>query len=160
MALTEDERGRVASALEAGPWSDTMARKLADLKLPEELHQFALNYNVNDSLNPIRFIIRSALCDKGTALYAYWLFDEIILTPPERQGPPEPDEEWNAAALVAEIEERFTTGFYTRQEIAFDPREELGWNEEDERRFKAREFTFPGEMLQVTPGRPVDRERI
>jgi hypothetical protein len=157
MALSEDQRERVISALQAGPWSDSMARKLGELRSSEEIHQFALNYNINDGFNPIQFVIRSPSCDKGTALYAYWLFDEIILAPPG-QREPEPDEKWDAASLVKEIEERFTMGFYGNQEIAFDPRKELAWTEEEEHRFRAGEFGFSGEMLQATPGRALERE--
>lgn len=158
MPLSKSQRKRVRAALAAGGASNVVA-SLADLQSPEELHQFALHYNVNDGFLPIRFLIRSPLCDKGTALYAYWLFDEIVLG--ERLDPePEPDEEFDAPPIIAEIEERFLSGYYTHQEIAFDPREELAWTEEEERLFVLGEFSFPGEMLEVTPGRPVEREAL
>ena len=161
MGLTAEQRQRVMAALEAHPRSEEVLRRLEDLQTPEELHQYLLNYNCNDGLGPVRHVIRSALCDKGTALYAYWLFADWLMSPPERRRV-NPDEHWDVGGLVGEIEARLLAGSYREGRIAFDPREYLGWNRIDEYRYrKLREAgrpPFPPEMLEPTRGERVEPE--
>lgn len=133
------------------------------LQTPLELHQFALNYNCNSGFRPLRRLVGSLLCDKGTALHVYWQFADVVWTAPEDHDT-DREEDWDAAGLIAEIETRFASGFYQRQEFAFDPREWLEWSRIDEYRWqKARQagkLAFPEEMLQATPGEEVEREWI
>lgn len=158
MKLTSEQRERVRFVLENEPMD---ALHMDVLQSPLELHQFAINYNCNAGFRPLRWLIRSPLCDKGTALYVYWQLGDVVWTAPEDRDVGR-EEDWDAAGLIAELETRFAAGFYQHQEIAFDPRGWLEWNRIDEYRWqKARQagtLTFPEEMLQATPGEEVDPE--
>jgi Domain of unknown function (DUF4274) len=161
MSLTAEQRQRVMAVLEAHPRSEEVRRHLDALQAPEELHQFLLNYNSNDGVSPIRHIIRSDFCDKGTVLYAYWQFADWLWSPPERRRV-NPDEHWDVGGLVGEIEARILAGSDRDERIALDPRNYLGWDRIAEYRYRklreAGRLPFPPEMLEPTRGERVEPE--
>ena len=159
--LTETQRKRIDLALSA-PTRDEIVRSVNKLQTSIELHQFALNYNVNDGFRPLWAIIRNSNCDLGTAVYIYWQFANCLLPPVEIPPPESPNQEWDAKGLTQEIENRVQSGSYQCQTIAFDPRTSLGWNSIVEYRLqRAKEegvLSFPVEMLNPTPGQVVEQE--
>jgi hypothetical protein len=112
-------RQRVRRALELG--GADAADAVATFTTAEELHQYALNVNVNDGLLPIRSLAEHPACDRGTALYVFWqftdLFDTLDASPRETAADPE----WDAAGLLARIAERLRTNAFRSAEVAFDP---------------------------------------
>jgi hypothetical protein len=89
---------------------------------PTELHALAFSWNWDDDLKPMSEIIRSPICDKGTALLIYWYAGPVWLY----QTYANEDEikgsyERERYRLVKEIEEKYTSGFYKSETINFDP---------------------------------------
>ncbi len=83
----------------------------------EELHQFVLNYNFDDSYEPLIWLVNQKICDKGTALSLYWML--------------EPDFHYNKGntkifeesyKLIKLIEEKYLTEFYETEWFSFNPK--------------------------------------
>jgi hypothetical protein len=115
--LTKEEKERVRQAFED-------ESKVSALQTPGELHLFAGQWNYGDFPEPLFSIIRNPECDKGTALYIYWLSDpvsffELYLNEDEAasQG------EWTLGyyRLLSEIQERIMSGFYSNERISIEP---------------------------------------
>lgn len=115
--MNEIEREQVKRALRLN--GDAMVRGVERLTSSEQLHQFVLNYNVNDGYLPIRAVINHRACDKGTALYIYWQF--AASSPAPKSATPK----YDAAALLREIETRFQDGSYGTAEYHCDPTTEF-----------------------------------
>ena len=69
------------------------------------------------------------------------------------------DAEWDFAGLAREIEERWSSGFFVNQSIAYDPKPDLGWNRVSEYRYRRLveqgQARIPSYMLEPTPGTPM-----
>lgn len=129
---------------------------------PEQWHQVACNWNWDNGEQELRWIIRQPSCDRGTALLVYWhggprwyaqyaTRDEV------------PRHELEGYALVREIEHRYLTGAYTRQELAFDPHADYGVSERGYDWTLAyadlpNRHPIPELMYVASPGRVVGRD--
>jgi hypothetical protein len=102
---------------------DAQIAAIKSLQSAEELHQFALNHNINDGVAPVFAVLANPYCDAGTALYEYWLcwpgFDG--LEPRADRADLSPDLD----ALRAEIIRRLESRTFSSALIRFDPREGL-----------------------------------
>ncbi|OJW00816.1 MAG: hypothetical protein BGO39_20485 [Chloroflexi bacterium 54-19] len=135
---------------------------LAQLTTPEELHQLAWKYNWDDGAGIPDWIIKQPFCDRGTALLLFW------------RAAPGPcyyayanREELSQTKtllfdldfydLVQEIEEKYLSGFFSQQNIAFNPANDQGtdWIKENLDVKVKREI--PAIMLEPTPGRVLER---
>ena len=92
---------------------------------PDDWHKIALGWNWDNGHQPLAWIAQQAECDKGTALLIYWQGGAIWLQQYDRREDV-PTWEVDAYDLVRDIEARYIAGFYTRQKIAFDPRDDKG----------------------------------
>lgn len=98
---------------------------------PDEWHKIASGWNWDAGVEPLDWIIRQPQCDQATALLIYWKGGPGFLAQyGSRHEVPS-----HALAnydLVKEVERRYVAGFYTRHEIAFDPRKHSGldWTQE------------------------------
>jgi hypothetical protein len=160
MALSQEQRERVRQVLLTEPF-ETLAERVASLLSAEELHQFAMNYNCNDGFLPLWALLRDPLLDRGTALYVYWLFEYEVWLPSAQRKRRE-DADWDVAGLLAEIEERMTSGAFHRERIAYDPNPGRDWNSVRQYRIRklreAGQLPFPEVMLEATPGEQVEQE--
>jgi Domain of unknown function (DUF4274) len=158
--LTQEQKARPNFVFAGHPGLD-MVERLTKLETPLELHQFVLHYNVNDSFRPSRAIIRNPLCDRGTALYAYWLFEAIAVSRQQTYHFPE-SEDWMAnwgigLSLVEEIEERYLADSYKTRLFRFDPTE--SWTKASLLSLLKKNggrLPFPVEMLMPTPGEKIE----
>ncbi|HSH04837.1 MAG TPA: DUF4274 domain-containing protein [Anaerolineae bacterium] len=86
---------------------------------PSKWHQIVQNWNPDDGIRPLYWLIRQSECDRGTVMWLYWHT---------------PEEAWRDFTeqyldnymywLFTEIEQRMMLGYYQRQEIAYDPAED------------------------------------
>lgn len=147
--LTEEQIARVEEIY----YSDDGASlsEVASLRTTEELHYFATLWNWDDHADAIFPIIRNPLCDRGTALYFFWLTDPVHFF--ESYATAEDIEEWNTFRrgyfeLLCEIQQRMEDGFYTVETIAVNPREIAVGETQSEKLKKP----IPDIMLQPSKG--------
>lgn len=136
---------------------------LQQITTPEELHQLAINYNWDDGIGIPDWIIRQPFCDRGTALLVFWRAaprpyygyanrDEVL----KKQGGIF-DDEVDYYDLVKEIETRYLAGFYSQQNIAFDPNNDEGTiRTQIYLEYEAKQ-ELPPIMLIATPGKILER---
>lgn len=89
---------------------------------PEEWHHVASNWNWDNGFKSLQWIIRQPNCDRGTALLIYWMggADHMLLGGREAVS----DLFTDHFDFLKEIEDRYTSGFYNREQIVFDPADE------------------------------------
>ena len=119
---------------------------------PEDWHQIALHWNWDQGNAPLWWIIQQSTCDRGTALLLYW-----------RGGPPwytryathddVPDWARPGFDLVQTIETRYLAEGYTRQEIAYDPRNDDGMDHTVEFNHNKIRRPIPMAMTVATEGK-------
>jgi hypothetical protein len=94
---------------------------------PDEWHQVAGSWNWDTDPEPLRWIIRHPLRDRGTALLVYWYsgprYFAQYLTRSEV-----PSYELEGYDLMTEIEQAYLANRYTRAEIAFTPHDDGGYD--------------------------------
>ncbi len=121
---------------------------------PDDWHQVAWNWNWDSDETYLRWIVRQPNCDRGTALLIYWYGQPGVCAEyASRDAVPEFSQD--AYDLLMEIETRYITGGYTRQEIVFDPRNDTGFDGYDwtgEYDADSAKRPIPALMLQATPG--------
>ena len=154
--LTGAERKRV---------NDALQRKLdyKKLRTPEEWHQFALHWNWDDGFAPLQWIIEQPLCDRGTALHIYWHASPTWFYQFDgREDVRAHNGNIDEYDFLKNIEARYLSGFYTRQEIKFDPFNADG--DGDDLTATSAGVTLkqelPPELKQVTQGEIVLREEL
>ncbi len=97
---------------------------------PDDWHRAVPNWNWDDGIAPLLWIIRQRDCDKATALRAFYLSrpGEFLDCGGDRRLVPAGLVE--VFDLIAEIRRRFLDGWYTRSSLCFDAdeafREEAG----------------------------------
>lgn len=134
------------------------------LQTPEEWHQLALHWNWDDGVEPLLWVTRQPLCDRGTALYIYWGASPTWLYQFKDRMDVLANEAYSIEIydLIKEIEVRYTAGFYTRQQIRIDPRNAT--YEGDDLTVcshgKALQQKVPGLLHLVSPGTTVPREDL
>ncbi len=94
---------------------------IAALTGAEQVHQFALNYNVNDGLSPVRALLAHPACDHGTALCIFWLFEDAHDMPAD----PGLDPEFDVLALLTALTSRLREARFASCDIHFDPTQGL-----------------------------------
>lgn len=148
MKLTEEQTERVERALQGEV-------EVKELQTSEELHAFADDWNWDSGVEPLLEIIRNPLCDKGTASLIYWRADVISFY--EAASREEVNEyEIEVYDLIKEVEAKFVSGFYTQQNIRFDPKDDgADWVRKHPGEL-AQEI--PEELMKPTPGEPLKRD--
>ncbi|TDQ11407.1 DUF4274 domain-containing protein [Pedobacter metabolipauper] len=110
----------------------------------EEWHQFVQHYNYDDGIGPMQWMIEQKIIDKGTVLCLYWHLQPDYYQTQETRNPNNPE-----FKLIMDIEEKYTTGFYEREQFSFNPADQFNTDH------TIPPF-IPGEMLEKTLGIPFD----
>ena len=112
-----------------------------------EVHYFVTQYNWNDGLNPLKWLVNSELCDKGTALYVYWSFDVLYLLDPSDEMTAEINKQ--AKSLILELQNKYLSGFFRKNEIKYDPIEDGQIGKVDVYKIKKGIYKIPIEMTMA-----------
>ncbi len=86
----------------------------------DDWHRGVVDWNYDDGLEPLIWIIRQAACDKATALMVFYLLRAGQFVDYRGDRTKVPGHSVEAFDLVTEIRRRFLDGFYTRSTLAFD----------------------------------------
>jgi hypothetical protein len=118
---------------------------------PEDWHQVAWHWNWDSGVEPLRWIIRQERCDRGTALLIYWCGGPRYLAQYAERGevPFYALEDYD---LNMAIEAAYLAGRYTSTQIAFDPRNDLGYDWTAEYADQLYRRPIPEHMYAATPG--------
>lgn len=108
--VSKEEKRLVRSFLER----DITKKEFAKLESSEALHLFASEFNWDNDIRAMHWVVESKLCDKATAMMVYWLAS------PAHQCATN-DECSEASGLIRKIEENVGNGFYRNQNIYYDP---------------------------------------
>lgn len=149
MTLNEATRERLITSLRDG--------NISALESAEELHVFAVNWNWDWGIKPLLEIIRSQLCDKGTALLIYWYCSPVAFYKRHQsQESVLDDYERRIYKLMKEVEQKYSQGFYTHQTIEFNPAKD--WQEP----YGGEELKqpIPTIMFEPTPGQTINKADI
>lgn len=91
---------------------------------PDEWHQAALGHNWSYDIAPLFFISRHQDCDLATALHIFYATDPKEMA--KHNFDPSRTDRHRDLRLVLGIRDRVLSGFYTRKELRFDPKERFG----------------------------------
>ncbi|MBX9858650.1 MAG: DUF4274 domain-containing protein [Sphingomonas sp.] len=94
---------------------------------PDDWHRYALNYNWDDGISALRWIVSQPMCDLATALLIFWR-GEPTGYDYETAEPAMDDDIYAVAAMLRYIAERFNTSGYPRAEIAYDFLDAAGYS--------------------------------
>lgn len=131
------------------------------LKNPDQWHIFALNWNWDDGFQPLQWIIRQNNCDKGTALFIYWHADPVVYCQySDRSEVVLGGKNVELYDFIKEIEVKYTSNFYTRNRIKFNPPNDDGynWTSGYDRTMCRQEI--PEAMTFSSPGNYIKREPL
>jgi len=154
MQLTEEQIAQVENIYLALGEEDEfdLEAAVADLQTSEQLHLFVYNWNWDSGVEPLFSVIRHPQCDKGTALYVFWLTDPVYLFDQYGEGDQPRDWEQEYYNLVVEIRDRFRAGNYALENISCDPKQvAVGLF-----KFDALKQEIPEGMRQPTKGQDID----
>jgi len=121
---------------------------------PDDWHKIALGWNWDSTHEPISWIIQQTECDRSTALAVYWYGGAGWYVQFEnREAVPD----WSLPNydLIKDVEQRYVRGFYTRQEIAFDPHNDDGHDWTSEYGDEAVKQPIPALLRESLTGRIV-----
>ncbi len=129
------------------PKGDPLRRWL-EQATPEERHLFVSGWESDAAAAVLDWVIRRPDCEKATALMAYWLNSPVYFA---EYGPTDDDDVdlQTSFRLLREIEDRYLTGFYQRQSIAFDPSKAFVSKMDLAERYR-----------QITPVEPIPAEML
>jgi len=116
---------------------------IREMESAAELHVFISNYNWDDGEVPIHEVLKHPHCDRGTALFIYWLAADVFTA-----GRPTEHPEYS---LALEIERRMLSDGFPSAQIRYDPSE----HEHFVVKVKA-VHPLPEIMTVPTPGEPLD----
>ncbi len=122
---------------------------------PDDWHKVAKGWSFNSDAWALTWVIRQAECDRGTALLIYWRAAPGWYQQYGGRGEVRKLDSVEMFDLLREIERRFLSGSYTRQEIAFDPRNDDGM---DRTKFYVDvtvKHPIPRELYAPTTGRKI-----
>lgn len=153
--LTDEERSLIVRAFRGWEIDCDQREFEALLQTSEGLHLYAKHYNWDDGPAEMLKIIRNPSCDLGTAIMIYW------------SGGPGWDCQYTNRSevsvyerdtydLLREIEERVGAGFYRRQSIRFDPRDEDGHDYTQRYADVECQRQIPLYMYAATPGESLE----
>ncbi|MBL7717372.1 MAG: DUF4274 domain-containing protein [Flavipsychrobacter sp.] len=89
---------------------------------PLELHFIADNYNWDDGVELLDWIINSPLCDKATAMMLFWRAQPDYYT--EYATKEEANYDGDIWMLLQRIIQNVEKGFYTHQQLEYDSRKD------------------------------------
>lgn len=97
------------------------------LQTTEELRLLAERFNWDDDPDVLFPVIRNSKCDKGTALFLFWLSDPVSFfelwgSEEEALATGEWSRDWYH--LLVEIQSRYVAGFYKESDFHVDPKKE------------------------------------
>ena len=113
------------------------------LKSPIERHHFLMNWNFDDGIKPLEFLIDQPDTDLGTITLLYWLLSPGYLY--DHQDDPH-------FSLIKKIEKNIKQNFYTNKNISVDPSNNMGTNFLGEDANKKNLASIPQELTRSTPG--------
>lgn len=124
---------------------------------PDEWHQVAWNWNWDSGVEPLRWIVQRPKCDRGTALLIYWYAGPRYFA---QYASREEVLEYSLEHydLIMAIERAYLAGFYTRQEIAFDPSDDAGFDWTAEYAAEPLQRPIPAAMYTASRGRKLERD--
>lgn len=116
------------------------------LKTSEELHRVVENYNWDEGLQVMHWVLESPLCDKGTALLMFWRADPVY----ETQFSEDP-KDWRSAGyqLVQKILEMWQNNQFSEGLISYDPVHDYAADTDAEGHGA---WEIPADMRQPTKG--------
>ena len=86
---------------------------------PDDWHRVATNYNWDNGLAPLQWIISQPDCDKATALAIFWMSEPENLFEFSREDEAREDFCTEGSEIELAIANNFRRGFYRRAEILF-----------------------------------------
>jgi hypothetical protein len=125
---------------------------------PEELHQFAANFNCDCGVEALRRVIRHPRCDQGTALMIFWRLGPGWFF--QYQGREEVEFGLDEYDLLIEIQSKYVAAGFESCEITTAPQNDNGVD------WTRRNLTQGGiervdpKMLRPSPGRKVELLRL
>jgi Domain of unknown function (DUF4274) len=119
---------------------------------PDEWHKIASGWNWDGGVEPLKWIIRQPQCDRATALLVYWKGGPGFMAQYDSRDEV-PSHALANYDLVKEVERRYLSDFYTRYEIAFDPRKHAGLDWTKEYADITKKQPIPDRMHQALRGR-------
>jgi hypothetical protein len=133
-------------------------RIVEEMETPEELHQFVSNYNWDDGIDRLQWVISHPLCDQGTALLVFWLSDPAYfyefpkVTDVSKWARPQ----WT---FLKTIEQKYLDRSFSSQKIKVDPANIWGSNylQIPKTAEGAGLLRIPYGMCVPSPGRSVER---
>jgi Domain of unknown function (DUF4274) len=116
-----------------------------------QLHSYMTKYNWDFGLEIPYWAIRNPLCDRGTALMIYWMAGAGYFCRFKYRSDV-PAYKLDRYDLIVEIEEKYISNFYTRNDIKFVPfsdieKESKGRNWVDEYSDTPQQRQIPAQML-------------
>lgn len=123
---------------------------------PEMWHQIAMNWNWDNGMDILRWIVSQLACDKGTALLIYWRAGPRYFSQyADRAGVDTSEVE--TYDLTREIESKYTSDFYKDEHISFDPRNDDGTDWTNEYATHSLKQPIPEIMYRRTNGGQLPR---
>jgi hypothetical protein len=156
-SLIKEEKYRVRQAVE------DCGKSVQKLQTSEELHQFAMRWNWDDSPKPLFWVVRQPYCDQGTALLLYWRASpEWYCQFENRDDVADTESEQSIMVfdLITEIEKHYLSGDYTNRNISFDPNNDEGQSYVKDYEGASKLRNLPKEMMQASPGVKVERQDL
>jgi len=122
---------------------------------PPDWHQVAWNWNWDNRIEPLRWIIENPKCDKGTALLIYWYGNPGWYTKYDNKDQVSVYEMDNYL-LVKDIEEKYLSGYYKNENIYFDPKDDEGddWTRDIQEEALTK---IPSEMTKPVNGEKLEK---
>lgn len=118
-----------------------------------EYHYITSIYNWDDGTEVLSWIINSSLCDSATAKMIFWRSQPSYYT--RFSTKEEASFDGDVFELITKIIDNFRTGFYTNQNIAYDPTDDPSAEETDYKDPKAK-WDIPEFMKERSTGVEVD----
>lgn len=124
---------REVIAIEAGHADPSVDAIPLNKMTPWQMHEYADSFNWDDTLGPLRRIIRHPKCDLGTALLIFWRAEPQCHYEEMYNGSRD-FIEFNGAAyyLLREILAKVQRKHYKRSEMPYDPRNDMGHDNTDQ----------------------------
>jgi hypothetical protein len=122
---------------------------------PLEYHYIASIYNWDDGVEVLSSIVNNPICDKGTAKMIFWRSQPSYYT--RFLTEEEAGYDSDIFSLVKSIVDNFQNGFYSNQNIYYNPIEDSAAEETDYIDQKAK-WQIPEFMREPSPGIKIDLE--
>jgi len=141
-SMTDEEREEAA-------WN--LVRAYLETATPEQWHIYVARSNYDDNVKGLQWLIDNPKLDRGTALMIYWYLGAAYYVQFASEDDMESYQRETFRTLLL-IEQRYRDGFYSRDEIWFDPAHSEGGGPANYPELPQRRRT-PELMLQASSGR-------